>query len=229
MGAGDTVGARPDVSAKAAKLPRGRHSVPRQEVAENQRRRMLDAAAAAIAEEGCISLSVRQVLERAGVSRATFYEQFKDKQECVTAAYEAAFEQVTAAILAAAKDSPDWPSGISAGVDAALKFTTEFPDQARLLIVFQAVVAEPHLSRRARATQKRLIALLLAGRKGQDGVRAPLELTEQALLGAAMSVVGTQILAGRLDRLPELKPELVQLILTPYLGDEEAGRVALMA
>jgi AcrR family transcriptional regulator len=217
------------VSVKAGKLPRGRHGVPRQEVAENQRQRMLDAAAATIAEEGYLSLSVRQVLERAGVSRATFYEQFKDKHECVTAAYEAAFERVTAAILAAAEDSPDWPSGISAGVDAALEFATEFPDQARLLVVFHAAVAEPHLSNRAREMQRRLVGLLYAGRERRDGARAPLELTEQAVLGAAMSVVGAQILADRLDRLPELKPELVQLILIPYIGHEEAGRIALAA
>ncbi len=217
------------MSAKAGKLPRGRHNVPRQAVVENQRERMLDAVAAAIAEKGFLSLSVRQVIERAGVSRTTFYEQFKDKHECVTVAYEAAFERVAAAILAAAEESPDWPSGIAAGVDAALEFAAEFPNQARLLIVFHVAVAEPHPSRRAREAQRRLVELLHAGREGRDGARAPLELTDQAVLGAAISVVGAQILAGRSDRLLELKPELIQLVLIPYIGGEEAGRIALAA
>lgn len=229
VGAVDTAGAGADLSAKAGKLPRGRHSVPRREIAENQRQRMLDAVAATIAERGYLSLSVRQVLERAGVSRATFYEQFKDKHECATAAYESAFERVTAAILDAAEASQDWPSGIAAGVDAALGFAIEHPDQARLLIVFRAAVAEPHFSRSSRETQRRLVALLHAGREGGDGARDPLDLTEQAVLGAAMAVVGAQLLADRLDRLPGLKPELVQLILTPYLGDDEAVRVAMAA
>jgi AcrR family transcriptional regulator len=229
VGAIDTAGTRPDVNAKVAKLPRGRHNIPRQKVTENQRQRMFDAVAATVAEEGYLSLSVRQVIVRAGVSRTTFYEQFKDKHECVTAAYEAALERATATILDAAAASPDWASSVAAGVDAALELATEAPDQARLLIVFHAAVAEPRLSRRALEAQRQLIGLLRAGRQGRNGVREPLELTEQAILGAAMSVVGAQILADRVDRLPELKPELVQLILTPYIGGEAAAAVALAA
>jgi AcrR family transcriptional regulator len=215
------------VNSKLAKLPRGRHNLPRQEVTENQRQRMFDAVAATVAEEGYLSLSVRQVIVRAGVSRTTFYEQFKDKHECVTAAYEAVLERATATILDAAASSPDWASGIAAAVDAALELATESPDQARLLIVFHAAVAEPHLSRRALEAQRQLVGLLRAGRQGPTGTNAPLEVTEQAVLGAAMSVVGAQILADRLDRLPKLKPELVQLILTPYIGGEAAAAVAV--
>jgi len=215
------------VSTKTGKLPRGRHSVPRREVIENQRQRMLDAVAATIAEDGPFSLSVRQVHERAGVSRSTFYEQFRDKYECVTADYEAAFEQVAASILLAAEASEDWPSGISAGVAAALEFATEFPDRIHLLAVFETVVAEPQLSRRTSEAQRRLVALLYAGREQRGCVRAPLELTERVVLGGAMYAIGAQILGGRSGRLSELRPELVQLILAPYIGDEEAGRFAL--
>jgi AcrR family transcriptional regulator len=217
------------MNGKAGKLPRGRHNVPRHLVVANQRERILAAAAAKIAEEGYLSLSVRDILERAGVSRATFYEQFKDKHECVIVAYEVALEQLTAAVLEASEGCSDWPAGVAAGVDAALGYAAELPAQAHLLIVFPAAVADPHLSRRARAARERLVGLLHAGRQRQNAGPAPIEVTERAVLGAAMSVVGAHLFAAGPDRLAALKPELVQLILTPYLGEEEAVRIALAA
>jgi hypothetical protein len=52
------------------------------------------------------------------------------------------------------------------------------------------------------------------------------QLTERALVGAATSVIGAKLMAGQADRLVDLEPELVQLILMPYLGSEEAYEVA---
>lgn len=53
------------------------------------------------------------------------------------------------------------------------------------------------------------------------------ELTERAMIGAATSIVGNRIMRDQVDRLPAVEPELVQLILIPYLGPEEARRVSL--
>jgi len=215
------------VSRDSSKLPRGRHKLPRDTVLANQRQRLLTATAGAVAEHGYPTFSVRHVLERAGVSRTSFYEQFDDKHECVIVAYDAAFERLTSAIFDACASSPDWPAGVAAAVGAALDFAAESPEQARLLVISHAAVADPRLSRRALAAQDQLVGLLRAGRERYGLGRSPLRLTEQALVGGAMSVVGAQLLADRVD--PQVKPELVQLVLTPYLGAEEAVRVALAA
>jgi hypothetical protein len=58
---------------------------------------------------------------------------------------------------------------------------------------------------------------------------APPELTEQAVVGAAMAVVGGRLMEGDLSALPQLAPELIQIVLTPYLGGDEALRVARSA
>ena len=75
-------------------LPRGRHSLSREEVRASQRRRMLEAMANATAEKGYVHTTVADVIKRAGVSRETFYEHFSDKEDCFIAAYDAGVEAV---------------------------------------------------------------------------------------------------------------------------------------
>ncbi len=50
--------------------------------------------------------------------------------------------------------------------------------------------------------------------------------TDEALVAGIVGLVGDHIRIGRLDRLSELRPELVLLTLLPYLGFFEAQRWA---
>ena len=77
---------------KRLKLPRGPHALPQDVVVAHQRERLLDAAAPAMADKGYAELTVRDLIDRAGVSRRTFYQLFDDKLDCVFAAHERAFE-----------------------------------------------------------------------------------------------------------------------------------------
>ena len=48
----------------------------------------------AVAEKGYARVAVADVIERAGVSRKTFYEQFANKDECFLAAYDAGVDRL---------------------------------------------------------------------------------------------------------------------------------------
>ena len=50
---------------------------------------------AAVAEKGYVDVAVADVVSRARVSRATFYEQFRDKADCFVAALQACTDQLT--------------------------------------------------------------------------------------------------------------------------------------
>ena len=56
----------------------------------SQRERILRAMAETMVEKGYVATTVADVLRAAGVSRATFYEQFDSKEDCFAQAYEAA-------------------------------------------------------------------------------------------------------------------------------------------
>jgi AcrR family transcriptional regulator len=68
--------------------PEGGWDGSRAAVWANQRARMLDAMARAVATKGYARVSVADVVQLAGVSRRTFYEQFRDKEDCFLVAYD---------------------------------------------------------------------------------------------------------------------------------------------
>ena len=207
-----------------SRLPRGRHGIPQTLVTANQRERLLNAATAIFAEQGYAALAVANVIERAGVSRGTFYEIFENKFACLLAAQGRAFDRLHTAIVTACSAEREWPRGVAAGVAAALDFTAEFPDDSRLILASSHPSAEPQLAREGISANEWLVDLLRNSSQQCPDARSPSDLTEQAAVGAAISIVGSCLASDRIGPLPELTTALVQIVLTPYLGGEDAKR-----
>jgi AcrR family transcriptional regulator len=183
---------------------------------------MLAGLAEAAAERGVSDLRVSDVLVRSGVSRTTFYQHFDDLHECVVAAYWAAFEELMRGISEACGSAPDWPRGVLGAIDFSLDFSLESPAQAQLLSA-ATTACDPRLERHARMVLDQLAGLLRFGRQRLDPAPTLPDLTEWALIGGAISVVGSRLATGQVAHLPDLKPELAQLLLAPYLGRETAA------
>jgi AcrR family transcriptional regulator len=210
------------------KLPSGRHRLPREVVVAHQRARLLAAAAEAVAEHGYAAVSVRHVIEGAGVSRATFYQQFDDLQDCIAAACGEASERLIREVSSACSSQQEWSDGVAAAVGAGLEFTVSAPAMAGLLTIGNSPV-DPQLARRANAVRDQLVGLLRAGRERSSGAVTEPDLMEQALIGGLISVISARLSANQVASLSQLRPELIQLLLTPYLGAPEARRVAVAA
>src|SRR5918995_7393152 len=97
------------------KLPPGRHGLPRQFVLHNQRGRLVEAALQVFGTQSFGEARVADVLERAAISRKTFYEQFADKEACFMAAYDAASVRVRDAVLVASRDQGGQDAAVRAG------------------------------------------------------------------------------------------------------------------
>jgi hypothetical protein len=69
---------------------------------------------------------------------------------------------------------------------------------------------------------------LAAGRKGRSkAVLARLsDSTEEALVGGMVSLISRRIVAGQTDELEALLPDLTEFTLAPYVGNDEAARIA---
>jgi len=217
-------GERADTGA-SWQLPRGRHGLPREVVVDHQRQRLLAGAARAVAEHGYVAMTVEHVLVGAGVSRATFYENFGSKRECVLVAHEQAVSRLAGEVVGACAGQSEWPAKLAAAVGAAIGFATRAPGEA-LLLILDALAADPVLASHVVTSNDFLVGLLRNGREQWPRAAALPELTERALIGAATSVIGAKLTAGEADRLASIEPELVQLILMPYLGSEGAHRMA---
>src|SRR4051794_23508786 len=170
------------------KLPRGPHALPQEVVAAHQRERLLAAVAPAMARKGYSKLTVKDLIDAAGVSRRTFYQLFDDKLDCVFAAHHEAFSRLNSILVDACAAQDEWTDGVAAAIDGALAAAVADPDQARLILI-SSQASEPALARRGRAAHDQLAALLRSGRHHTGSANAPLPSVEQATVGAAMSLV----------------------------------------
>ncbi len=217
------VSIEPSEEIPAARLPSGRHGLPRERVLANQRRRLLAAAARAVVEVGYGDLTVQDITSRASISRVTFYQLFERKADCLLAAFDQALEDLLAEVASACSAQAQWPESVIAAVGAAVTFAIASPAEAGLLTA--AGAAEPELAARARDASQGLAKMLACARSGSEGNGPLPEMTEELLIGGAGSVIAAHLAADDRTPLADLAPQLAQLILTPYLGAAEAARV----
>jgi AcrR family transcriptional regulator len=204
-------------------LPRGRHPLSREEVAENQRQRLLTAMAESVAVRGYAATSVEHVIDLAGVSRATFYAQFENRLDCLLATYEKVFERFVGEVSTACREALAWEDRVVAAIGAVLEFAVHYPAGARLL-AFDTLAADPRAAGRALAGSEQLAAMLRPGRERRPDTTELADVTERALVGAVASAVNWRLLSG--ESPADLGPQLIQLVLTPYVGAAAAARQA---
>ena len=208
-------------------LPRGRHGIPKEEVVAHQRDRLLRAVAIEIREQGYASLSVADVVSRAGVSRRTFYQLFEDKLDCVLAAHRAAAARLEWLIAEACGTAGGGPGGAAAAIATVLRQASRSPEDLQLALIANGAISEPTFAPLGLAVRNRLTATL---RELQSPERSqPTPIAAQAAIAAAIGVVVAALSAGEAERLPDFKPEVVRLLLAPYVGAEEAKRTASAA
>src|ERR1700722_1668017 len=126
------------------RLRPGPNGLPRGQVTEIQRSRMLTAAVEAVEEVGYSRLTVAQVIGRAKVSRKTFYDVFEDREDCFLAAFDQAIAQLEKLVSEAYTKESSWRDGIRAGLLVLLAFMDEEPGLARLCVV-EALGAGPRV------------------------------------------------------------------------------------
>jgi hypothetical protein len=148
------------------------------------------------------------------------------RQDGFSSAFESAFAELRIRIETACAGQADWALGVAAAIRAALVFAARDPAAARALTTDALAAGRPGF-----AEYERMIAylrdLLVAGRdEHPEAERLPGEI-ERALAGGIAMLVAQRVDMGREDELPELAAEAIQFVLTPYLGVDEAKRVAV--
>ena len=202
-------------------LPPGRHGIPRDEIVESQRTRMLRAVLEVVAAKGWQETRITDIIARAGVSRKTFYEHFEEKDECFLAAYDAELTQLTEAVASAflGEGARPWTDQVRAAVTAFLRYLAERPAAARVCMV-DAMGAGPRAIAKREAALRNFTYLVDAGRS-EAKVEVP-GRTAVAVLGGANELIAAELLHGSATNLETLAPDMVYLITLPFVGPEAA-------
>lgn len=206
-------------------LPRGRHQLTREQVAGNQRERLIAAVATTIARHGYGGLTVERVIADAAVSRSTFYAHFANKRDALVVAHEAIVERFMAGLTTACGAQAEWPMKVSAAIGATVEFAVTRPEQAQILSV-GSLIADAALADRISGSHGRLAALLGGVRPHSPyGGQLP-DCTEQFLVAGIAGIVARHLVEGKAHGLRSLQADLVELTLLPYYGAGEAARLA---
>jgi AcrR family transcriptional regulator len=195
-------------------LPRGPHKLSRAEVERSQRDRLLAAATAAVAEKGYVATSVADILRKAGVSRTTFYEMFRDKQDCFLAALRANAETVAEILDAAVADGPQDPlRRLDSVLGVYLDLLHGAPDLARVFLVDVYAAGPEAIEQRRRSLDRfvDIVAETYRGSHGPLGTEPEQRLAAEVLVGAVSSMVTNAVGAGDVEALPGLRAPLMQL------------------
>jgi AcrR family transcriptional regulator len=207
-----------------ARLPRGRHGLPRDFVEQNHRYRLLGAAIDAAAERGYAAMTVADITRHAAVSRRAFYQHYRDKEDCFLAAYDVTVEWLFESVTATIDPGDSWADALAAAVERVLDLLAADSRLARLCAV-EVFLAGQAAVRRHEELIERLVASLRRGRAEHgNGEILPAQM-EEALLGGAISLVARYVHAGRTEQLRELTPVLTELLLSPYVGPGDSRRV----
>ncbi|HEX2097256.1 MAG TPA: helix-turn-helix domain-containing protein [Solirubrobacterales bacterium] len=206
----------------------GRHALPREFIAQHQRARIIAALAEETVDKGYRSVTVADIVRRAGIARNTFYENFSSKEDCFLAASEFAVKEALRRVVDAASKVDTWPARVNVGLAAFLGYVASEPALARTCVV-EALSAGPAAVDRYEHSIQAFVPLFRMGRKvSPQGEELP-ETLEETIVGGLFWILYQRIVMGQVEQIEELLPELVEFSLTPYIGAEAAKRASAEA
>jgi len=208
----------------SGKFPSGVRKLPSDLIRAVQRERLIVAMLNAAADLGYLETNVQDVIDRAGVSRPTFYEHFSNKEDCFLAAFDTSAERLRKLVDAAARQGGDvWRDRVRFGLEALLRFASREPDTARTMVVEARAASAAAVRRRVELLDQFARCLdsqaheLLPGNPSQTG------LTASGIVGGVESLLYSRLCKHEYDRLESLLPSLMYFVVLPYEGHEAAG------
>jgi AcrR family transcriptional regulator len=203
-------------------LPLGRPRLSEAEVAENQRQRIMFAAAQLAGEKGYAATTVTEIAKRARVDLRAFYALFAEKQDTFTAVHELGFQEVMAVTAYAFFAGTSWPERSWEAGRAFTQFLESHPTIARIGFV-DAYAVGPAAAQRIEDSQVAFTIFLQEGLQQLSKSEPPSRAALEAIVTTIFEIVYREVRAGRIDRISAALPSTTHLWLTPFLGSAETN------
>jgi AcrR family transcriptional regulator len=200
-------------------LPRGPHSLSREEVLGNQRQRLLAAMTAAVGEQGYAKTTVADVIAIAGVSRKAFYEHFANREECFLETYDTIVAEGIERVALAYRSASSRSAAITAGIEALFTRAIQNPQEVRIVLVEIGAVGPAGAERREQllGAYEQLLRESVKLEPGPGTIPNPIL---RAIVGGITHVLYSWVRVGRERRLKKIVPDLVSWVISYYPAPE---------
>jgi AcrR family transcriptional regulator len=205
-------------------LPRGPHSLSREQVASNQRQRLIRGILDTVGEHGYTNTTVADVIARAGVSRKAFYEHFSNREQCFLEAYDQVVAAGTRRIEKAYRAQESALAAGEAALSALFEDAIAEPSIVRLVLVEVGAVGAEGIARRERllATYEQLLREMLGLPLGSGAVPNPVL---RGMVGGLNEVLYARVNKRCQSELRKLAPDLVRWATSYYPAPDAIVRL----
>lgn len=211
---------------KSSRQPPGAEPVGRDAAEDDQRRRILEATAELVVEQGYPETTIEEIVRRARVGYKTFYRSYPDKEAAFLALLDAGYDHAARRAEGAyRREEGPWADRVGAALGALFEEIVANPTVAYACLV-TANASGPEPSNRHEQALRRLAKLIAPGRElNPIGDQLPDHL-EVTIAGGIAWLLTQRLMAGEVDQIRGLLPECVEFVLRPFVGEEEAVREA---
>jgi AcrR family transcriptional regulator len=191
------------------------------EVIDLNRSRLVAGAIDALADGGYAAFTVAAVIERARVSRKTFYEVFANRHDCFEAVVAHIWARALAVVGASSTADMEWLAATRSGLGALLTLIDEDPALARIWFVESLAGHPAVLHQHARAMSTITDAVHLGGSDASESHR-PSRIVAEATVGGISHIIHTRLVSASKEPFTALTGSFMYLITLPYLGQARA-------
>jgi AcrR family transcriptional regulator len=189
---------------------------------DDERVRILRAAAEIAAADGIARLTPLLIVDRAGVSERVFRDSYDSAEACYLDALDLVWLETITSAASASRAAGDGPRGAYRGIAALMDYIAT-DSVLRGLILIDAFADGPVAARRWERIVQRFVDLLASRLppRLRSGVIA------EATVHAVWGIVRRHVAGGTAHRLPGLAGQAAYVALAPVVGSEAAVRAIL--
>lgn len=192
----------------------------------SQRGRLLSAFVRLAADRGVGSVTIGEIVREAGTAKRTFYEHFRDKDDCFLQAFEVASELMVGTVVDTVAAEPDPVKRIDVGARAYLDALVAHPDFTKLFLTHMRA-GGPQLAQRWAAWVDALAEVLVSwrteSRESHPDLHELTPLQATAAISAVNEIVSITLLREGIDGITAVSDELVAVTIAFLTADPRSA------
>lgn len=189
----------------------------RDELRADQRRRLLNAMATILTQDGFHGARIQDIAREAKVSLRTFYAEFETKEQCFLALHRELVDQMIRVVDESIHFDRPWKEVMRQGFQTYYGALAAYPRMTRAISIELATLSEEARRQRDESLERFavvLVSLVARGRELYPEIPSqPLDpVMARGLIGSITELVDRNVVRDEIDQLPQLVDTTTEML-----------------